>query len=136
VQKKIRAFFKEYNKKFNTTIILTSHYMDDVKEICDRVIMIDHGHKMYDDQISVLLAQYATEKYLQIGFEKEVLKKDLEKIGKVVEYDKLKATVAVPRDGHTKKAAEILEKFPVANLDIKDIELEDIILKYFSKNTA
>jgi ABC-2 type transport system ATP-binding protein len=131
VQKKIRSFFKEYNKRFKTTIILTSHYMDDVKEICDRVIMIDHGHKIYDGKINQLVAEYANEKYIEVEFDEDVQRESLEKIGNVVEYEFLKAVISVPREGHTKKAAEILEKFPVVNLDIQDVELEDIIMKYF-----
>lgn len=133
VQKKIRAFFKEYNKKYNTTIILTSHYMDDVKEICDRVIMIDHGHKIYDGRINDLIAEYVNEKYLRVEFDSEVNKAELESIGKIIEFESMKAIIAVPREGHTRKAAEILEKFPVINLDIQDVELEDVIMKYFTK---
>src|SRR5690606_3362226 len=48
MQKTLRDFIKEYNKQFGATIILTSHYMDDVKELCERVIIIDHGTKVYD----------------------------------------------------------------------------------------
>lgn len=131
IQKKIRAFLKNYNKRFNTTVILTSHYMDDVKAICDRVIIIDHGHKIYDGQINELIATYAKDKYLVADFEKDIPKEKLETIGIVVEYEGSKATIAVPRAAHAQKAAELLEKFPVDNLDITEAELEDIIMKLF-----
>lgn len=136
IQKKIRSFFKQYNKKFNTTIILTSHYMDDVKEICKRVIMIDHGHKIYDGQITELIAAYAKEKYLRVDFEEEVTKSKLEKIGTVLEFDGISATISVPRRQHASKAAELLSDFPVENLDIQEVELEDIILKYFTQTSV
>ena len=134
VQKKIRAFLKDYNKKYNATIILTSHYMDDVKEVCDRVILINHGRKVYDDQIKKLIAEYANEKYLRVDFEDEVKKEDLRGIGKIVEFDGFQATIAVPRADHAKKAAELLTKFQVDNIDIQEVELEDILIKSFSEH--
>jgi len=133
VQKKIRAFLKDYNRKYDATIILTSHYMDDVKEICDRVILINHGRKVYDDAIKTLIAEYANEKYLKVDFEKKVKKEDLEKIGNVVEFDGFQATIAVPRETHAMKASELLTIFPVENIDIQEVELEDIIIKSFSE---
>jgi len=135
IQKKMRSFLKKYNKKNDATIILTSHYMDDVKEVCDRVILIDHGHKIYDDQIDKLITEYANEKYLKIEFANEVSKENLKGIGSIIEFDGLQATVAVPRKDHAKKAAELLAKFEIDNIDIAEVELEDIILKYFTHQT-
>lgn len=132
MQKKIRKFLKDYNQKFNATVILTSHYMDDVKEVCDRVIIIDHGHKVYDDQIGKLISNYANEKYLTIDFEKPVTREDLEEFGKITEFNDLQATLSVSRKDHAKVASELLNKLPVDNIDIKEVELEDIIYKYFS----
>jgi ABC-2 type transport system ATP-binding protein len=132
VQKKIRVFLKEYNRKNNATIILTSHYMDDVKEICNRVILINRGRKIYDDQIKKLISDFANEKYLRIDFEEEIKIESLTGIGRVVEFDGFQATIAVPRKDHTKKAAEVLTKFPVENIDIQEVELEDVIINSFS----
>lgn len=132
-QKRVRDFLRQINREFHTTIILTSHNMEDVEAVCDRIIMIDHGHSVYDGSITNLISTYATEKYLEIELANEVPKAELEKIGRVVEYDGFKATIAVPRVGHAKKAAELLTAFEVDNLDIQEIKLEDIILKHFSK---
>ncbi len=134
MQKRIRAFLKEYNKKHDATIILTSHYMDDVKEVCDRVILINHGRKVYDDQIKKLISEHADEKYLRVDFEEEVRKEDMEGIGTIVEFGGLQATIAVPRAEHAKKAAELLARFKIDNIDIQEVELEDIILKSFAEH--
>jgi len=133
MQRKIRGFLKKVNKEFKTTVILTSHYMDDVKEVCDRVIMINQGHKIYDGQIKELINDFANEKYLNIDFEEPVKKDDLEKIGKVIQFEDTHALLSVPRHSHAQKAAEIINNYPVDNLDIKEVELEDIIIKYFDK---
>lgn len=133
MQKRIRKFLKNINREFKTTIILTSHYMEDVEAICERVVMINKGHKIYDGTIRSLIDTYATEKYLQVDFESEVKRSDLTKIGKVIEFDGLKATIAVTRKDHAQKAAKLLTTFPVDNLDIQEISLEDVIVKYFSR---
>ena len=70
IQKKIRAFLKTYNKEFNTTIMLTSHYMDDVRELCNRLIIINKGELIFDGAIDTLIKEYARSKYLKIIFEK------------------------------------------------------------------
>jgi ABC-2 type transport system ATP-binding protein len=134
VQKKIRSFLKEYNRKHNATIILTSHYMDDVKEICDRVILINHGHKVYDDQIKKLISEHANKKYLRVDFENKIKREDLKPIGTVIEFDGYQATIAVPRQDHARKAAELLTNFPIDNIDIQEVELEDILIKSFSQH--
>lgn len=132
-QKRVREFLRKINKEFHTTIILTSHNMEDVQAVCDRIIMIDHGHKVYDGSIVKLISTFATEKYLQVDFEKEIQRSQIEDIGRIVEFDGWKAVIAVPRKDHTKKAAELLTKFDIDNLDIQEIKLEDIILKHFTK---
>lgn len=53
-QMAIREFIKAYRKEKNTTIIITSHYMDDIEETCDKVILLNKGEKIYDGNISEL----------------------------------------------------------------------------------
>lgn len=139
VQKKIREFFKEYNKKQKTTVILTSHYMEDVAELCDRVIVINHGKKIYDGGLDELVREYAADKYLVIVFNSKVNKADLLQFGKVIEYnrDGLSATIAVPIERHTQAASLILQKLPVDDLNISEVALEDIVANIFqSKNNT
>ncbi|MBO8894315.1 ABC transporter, partial [Staphylococcus aureus] len=68
MQKKLRDFIKEYNKRFNATIILTSHYMEDVKQLCDRVIVIDHGKILFDGRLEAIIQKFADHKTLEIVF--------------------------------------------------------------------
>jgi ABC-2 type transport system ATP-binding protein len=140
-QKKMREFFKKINREMQTTILLTSHYMEDVDAVCTRIIMINRGEKLYDGTIDNLIKTYAMEKYLQVDFETEVPRVELEKIGRVVEYEGTRVVIAVPRATHTKAAAKLLTTYEVDNLDIQEVKLEDIIVvklediivKHFSK---
>ena len=81
MQKKLRDFLKEYNKKYKSTIILTSHYMEDVKELCERVIIIDHGKILYDGKLENIVKEYAKNKFLSIDFSTTVERSKLEKLG-------------------------------------------------------
>lgn len=131
-QKRMREFLRRINREYGTTIILTSHNMEDVEEVCERIVMIDHGHKIYDGQLQNLIKKYATDKYISVEFDEDVPRLELERMGKVVEYEGWKATIAVPRKIHAEHAAKLLTTYHVDNLDIKEATLEDIILKNFS----
>lgn len=131
IQKKIRAFLKELNRKYQTTILLTSHYMGDVKEMSDRLIIIDKGKLLFDDKLTLLTKKFAGNKYLKIDFEKNIARENLEKYGEIIEYNDLSCTLSVPAATHTKIAADVLSKYEIDNLDIQEVSLDEIITKIF-----
>lgn len=132
VQKKIRDFIKEYNKKHNATIILTSHYLGDVRELCDRVIIIDKGEKRFDGKTDDLIAKHVDHKRIVLSFEKEIRKEDIEPYGTIVEFEPLKAAIQVPREETTRRAAELLTKLPVGDISIEEPTLENVVRELFS----
>lgn len=136
VQKKIRAFLKTHNQEKKTTIILTSHNMDDVQEICKRIIIINHGQIIYDGQLADLTRKYVQDKILRLIFNQPVTKTALKKYGKVTEFesDGLSATISVPRAKHTAIAGQILHDLSVDDLDIAETSLEDIIREIFESH--
>src|SRR3990167_8318618 len=73
-QKNIRDFIKKYNQKLKTTIILTSHYMEDIKELCQRVIIINLGRIIYDGKLDDLIKKYAPYKLLKVIFNGDGIK--------------------------------------------------------------
>ena len=134
MQKNLREFIKIYNQKYNATIILTSHYMQDVKHLCDRVIVIDHGKLIYDGQLDNLMKKYSVNKKLSLTFTKSVAKSDLQKLGRVKEYSETKAVIVVDKNKSNAAAEIILKKFPIEDLNIEEIDIEDIIRKFFAKH--
>lgn len=131
-QKKMRDFIKEYNRRKRSTIILTSHYMDDVKELCRRVIIIDKGKLIFDGQLSEITEKYADHKIISVIFAKEIDPKKLEEIGEVREYSFPKAIFLVKREVTSVAAAELLQHYPVADLNIEEVPIEDIIREVFT----
>lgn len=67
--KQIRLFLKEVNEKKGTTILLTSHYMEDIKALCKRTVVINHGVKLYDGATDELFDKYQVEQIYQEGSE-------------------------------------------------------------------
>lgn len=131
MQKNLRDFIKEYNKEFNASIILTSHYMEDVKELCNRVIIIDKGRILYDGLLQDIVVQYTQSKEIEIIFSDEVLKEDLKQYGQVTDYEKSHAVIQVKRDKIPDISAKLLKNLPVADINIKEVEIEDIIREIF-----
>src|SRR3989442_7437688 len=68
-KKTVREFLREHNSKHQTTILLTSHYMTDIQELCQRVIIIDHGKIFFDGQLSEVVDRFADSKLVTIQCE-------------------------------------------------------------------
>ena len=132
-QKKMRDFIKEYNQKFQATIILTSHYMGDVRELCKRVIVIDKGVILYDGLLQNIVDKFAPFKVIEVDFEKDIDQKKLAGIGVVKSFKDNHASIHVNKTEAAKKASKLLGTFPVADLTIEDPSIEDIIRQVFSK---
>ncbi|MFH1601962.1 MAG: ABC transporter ATP-binding protein [Candidatus Shapirobacteria bacterium] len=132
MQKKIRDFIKGYNQKHNATIILTSHYMGDVKELARRVIIIDKGKIIFDGQLEEIISKFADHKLISVVFNKRLERKDLRGLGKIRSFEPLKAEILVKRKAASFAAAEMLQKLPVEDVNITEPSIEDIIRELFT----
>lgn len=133
VQKKIREFIRTYNARYGATVMLTSHYMDDVKEVCDRIIMIDGGKVLFDGRLDKLIQKYATHKMLTLVFSGKAAASALKKHGELIEFTYPKAVLRVPQAQTSSIASKILTEFNVADLTIQEPQLEDVIRLLFTK---
>jgi len=134
MQQKIREFIKDYNQKYQATIILTSHYMDDVKELCDRVIIIDKGKIFFDGKLSEIIKKYADRKTLEVVFDRPMEKKSFATIraAKIKTFTPKRTVFTVKREKVNQIAAELLKSFPVVDLNITESSIEDIIREVFT----
>jgi ABC-2 type transport system ATP-binding protein len=132
MQKKMRDFIREYNHHHHATILLTSHYMDDVKELCERVIIIDKGQLLFDGKLDEIITKFASHKLLTVIFGKKINQEKLSQIGEIKSFDFPKAILSVERSSAPFAAAELLQNFPVADLNIEEPPIEDIIREVFT----
>jgi ABC-2 type transport system ATP-binding protein len=140
MQKALRDFIRAYNKEFGATIILTSHYMDDVKELCNRAIIIDSGTLIFDGELQKIIDKFARNKILKLIFSKEVKKSALEKFGEIKEFAEdgsaYSATLLVPRKQAASVASDVLKELPVEDLNVEEPPIEAIIREVFQNKHA
>lgn len=136
MQKKMRDFIKNYNQLFKATIVLTSHYMDDVKELCERVLVIDKGKLMFDGKLKDIIEKFADHKRLLVDLQGSPTREDLEQIGDVESFELPRAVIKVPRGQVSEKAIKLLTNFQVADLNIEEESIEDIIRRLFTQGSV
>ncbi len=137
-QVRIREFLKDYQQRTGSTIILTSHYMQDIQELCERVIIIDHGEVIFDNPLAALIDSYSTTKRLTLQFSRPVSESELVPYGHIAERDPAghSATLEVPRDKIAAIASEALARLPVEDIAIAEPQAEEVIRQLFTKKSA
>jgi ABC-2 type transport system ATP-binding protein len=131
MQKRIRTFVAEYNRRHGATVLLTSHYMADVEALCKRVIVIHHGVIRYDGPLTGLSETFAA--YKTIGVALENGHADLSRYGEVIHTDGDWVTIRVPKAETSDVAARLLSEQQVVDLTIEDPPIEDVIELVFSQ---
>jgi ABC-2 type transport system ATP-binding protein len=134
-QKTVREFLREYNAKHKTTVLLTSHYMADIQELCKRVIIIDHGTIFFDGQLSDVLDRFADFKVITIQCEggADCPAQQLEKYGEVVEQRSGHIRLKVKRDRVIAVCKALLDELPVTDIDIQEVPIEEVIRRIFAR---
>ncbi len=137
-QRAVRQFLREYNRKHRVTILLTSHYMADIKELCERVIVIHKGTKIYDGALARLESSGGARKKV-ISFIPAATANGAfadtwqsRHATQTTRADDGKFTLCVSTDNVVAASQEILSTGPVADITIEDIPLEDIIAELFT----
>ena len=135
-KKNIRKFLKEIQTKFNITIILTSHDMDDVEQVCDRVIIINKGQKVYDYAMKKLTKEYTKQRFVKFIFEETPQKETLEEYGMIENYSEDSVPFSVESSKMADLIAKISSKYALIDIDIVPIPLEEIIEDIFEKEVG
>ena len=107
--------------------------MEDIAQLCKRIVIIDKGEIIYDGQLEDLTAKYVPNKKITIYFEEDVAKKAVEKFGKVIEFEPLRAAFDVPRADVKNVTVQILSSLPVKDIEIDEEDIESIIRNIFTK---
>jgi len=131
MQKRIRSFIAEYNRRHGATVLLTSHYMADVEALCKRVIVIHHGVIRYDGPLTGLSDTFAA--YKTIGVALADGQADLSSYGEVIHRDGDWVTMRVPKAQTSEVAARLLSEQQVLDLTIEDPPIEDVIELVFAQ---
>lgn len=133
-QKIVREFLKDYNAREKTTIMLTSHYMADIQELCRRVIIIDHGTIFFDGPLNAVLDRFADFKLISIHCDgaRDYSQDRLTRFGEIVDQGPGTIQLRVKRDKVIPACKALLDELPVNDIDIKEVPIEDIVRRIFS----
>lgn len=135
-QVKIRDFFKYYNQEKKATILLTSHYMQDVVNLCKRSIIINQGKIVYDGDLIGVNELFARSKIIKLKLTEPVHPDVLGRFGSVKECEDFGATLEVPRLELKERSKAILDNLPVVDFNIEDIPVEEGIALMFQRKDA
>jgi len=129
---KIREFLRKIQKESDVTLLLTSHDMIDVEKVCDRVIVINNGTKVYDDSLKELMSQYTKERYVKFIFKNLPQKEMLKPYGKVIETDENSYTLKLSSEEMPAVIAKVTSKYKLFDIDILSVPLDDVIADIFN----
>jgi viologen exporter family transport system ATP-binding protein len=134
-QKKVREFLRQHNAMRKTTILLTSHYMVDIQELCQRVIIIDHGIIFFDGRLNDVLDRFADFKLVTIQCDgaSDCAAENLAKYGEIVEHNAASIKLKVKRDRVIPVCKALLDDFVVTDIDIQEVPIEDVIRQIFAR---
>lgn len=141
VKEKVRNAIREINKKYGTTIILTTHDLNDIEELCSRIIIIDDGKKIYDGSLEEIKSRYGARTSIELQVKKKIdlsslnFKENLEgdDLNIKEENNKIIATFNKNKISSSEIMSEILTKVEVIDFKVIETSIEDIIKKIYSE---
>jgi ABC-2 type transport system ATP-binding protein len=134
MQRRIREFVGEYNRRTGATVLLTSHYMADVEALCKRVIVIHNGRLLFDGDLSALLDRFSAFKTIGVTLANGL--GSFSQYGEVINQEAGHVTLRIPREKAPEVTARILAELKVEDLTVEDPPIEDVIEKVFANKSA
>ena len=132
-QHTIQEFLKEYQRKHETTILLTSHYMKDVAALCQRVVIIANGLIRYDGSLSGIVDRFSGSKIVTLQFATDDLPEDLDRYGEVLNVELPRVRICVERQNVAGMLASVLDRCAIEDVSVEDPPLEEVIADLFSQ---
>jgi ABC-2 type transport system ATP-binding protein len=138
MQKTIREFLRQHNATRHTTILLTSHYMADISELCRRVIIIDRGTIFFDGLLSEVVDRFADTKLITIECAEgaATTPEKLAAFGEVIERTSMTVKLKVKRDRVIPVCKALLDELPVRDIDIQELPIEEVIRRMYAASPA
>jgi ABC-2 type transport system ATP-binding protein len=132
-QKQIRKFLKEVNETKGTTILLTSHYMEDIKSLCKRCVVINGGNKLYDGDTDTLFAKYQNYKKITVSLEQEVAC-EFRQEHILLEKLPYKLTLLVKKEQSQELLKDIFSRYELRDISIEEEDIGNIVERIYTDN--
>lgn len=137
MQRKIREFIAEYNRRTGAAVMLTSHYMADIEALCQRVIVIHHGTLLYDGDLPGLVSRFSPHKTIAVEFSEPLDAEgrqaaDAGRYGEVVSLSETRLEIRIPKAKTAAVASALLADLPIEDLTISEPPIEEVIEHVFA----
>ncbi|MCX6732343.1 MAG: ABC transporter, partial [Candidatus Roizmanbacteria bacterium] len=132
----IRMFIKEYQQSCKATVIITSHYLEDVKKLTKRLIIIHKGEIVYDGSLKNIIEQYSTEKRIKITLEENISEAKIKAIGSLISFTYPQLIFSVKRAELPEKIKQISSLLSFSDLTVEDASIEEVIKSFFGEQKA
>jgi ABC-2 type transport system ATP-binding protein len=136
MQARMREFIRSYNERHGATVMLTSHYMEDVAALCPRIVVIDKGRLVYDGDLRGLARRIRPEKRVTIRLAAPASSEALGRVGTVVSRSDDKVVLAVPAERLNDALRDLLGALSVSDLSVEDPPLEEVMREVFQQGRA
>lgn len=127
----VRKFLREYNERYQATVLLTSHYMADITALCKRVLLIHEGQLVYDGNLDGLLDRFAPYREVQVELANPLSKDCASAYGEVESIEGLSVRFLVKREELMVGVAKMLAELEVVDLTVTDPPIEEVIGRVF-----
>ncbi len=131
-QAAVRDFLREYNRRYQATILLTSHYMADIAALCERVLLIYQGQLIYDGRLDGLVERFSPYREVQVKLATPLPADKLQTFAELESCDGCSARFLVQRSELTQVVGKLLAQLPVSDLSVTEPPLEEIIARLFA----
>jgi ABC-2 type transport system ATP-binding protein len=131
MQATVREFIRSYNERHGATVVLTSHYMDDVLALCPRVVVIDKGRLIYDGDLRTLSREVRPDKRVVVRLGQPVQEAELSRLGTLASHADGQAVYRVQGDQVATVVGRLLSSLPVTDLTVEEPPLEEIMSELF-----
>lgn len=136
-KQKVREFLSMIQTDFNTTLLLTSHDMDDIEKVCERVLIIDNGEIILDQSLNVLTERYRKDRFVKFVFNNSTDTSAASQLQlKVTQQGESFIVVEVKKEDMPKLIADISSRFDLLDIDILSVPLEEMISDIFNHSSA
>ncbi|WP_375137246.1 ABC transporter ATP-binding protein [Paenibacillus pabuli] len=135
-QKRIREFLKYYNQQTKATVILTSHYMADIEDLCKRTIIINQGKIVYDGDLRRVNELFHAKKIIKLQFTDEVPRQALSDYGTITQHDGMNVVMEINKHDLQRLSKMILDRFPILDFTVEDIPVERGIESLYQKDVV
>ncbi|MGW1530587.1 ABC transporter ATP-binding protein [Streptomyces aureus] len=129
---RVREFLRDLNAERGTTVLLTTHDLTDIEQLCRRVMVIDHGRLMYDGALSGLHAVGESERTLVVDLERELPPIEAES-ARVVKVEGPRQWLAFPAGmSAAPLVARIAADYPLVDLSVREPDIEAVISRMYA----